>query len=517
MDQWIDFSELVEKAHDLIDLGLYDEAKAALDRHAGSFPGEWELCFLYSRCFAEQNRPGDAIPWLHKGLRLCPDNVDCLVGLFYAHSMMNRMRRAKYYLFRARECHPGHELVLAAFVWYYSETNDLNAAIACFEQLRDQGTDNPETFCNAGIAYDRAGFHEKAVNCFSTALELYPDYDEARELLADLYIATGRTGEAVTLYRQALAVSPRNIRLLSRLTFCLAENSEHRKARENAEESIRLYPNSPIGHIDLAYLHLNAGALEQALAAAEEALAVSPLDAESCRVKAIVLSEQGDYAGAETAFEKALSLDPGNAETLRDFYHHFRRTGDDGRMEALVAQVIARNDPSCVEEYWFLADHYKEKGKFLRALENLHKAYRIRPGEHVLLSQAADIMIAAGHTGLSLRFLRRYVEITGWNEVMEYVAAYPELRRGPFSEALRFLRFCGSRPADFNRFILNRYLRRSAALAACAVLAAAAFPLAVLFGPAGAAFPAVAALAAAGAIFLFRRAKARKSNVAFVN
>jgi tetratricopeptide (TPR) repeat protein len=487
MDQWLEFSELSDRAQELIDLGLHDEARTLLDRHAAQFSGEWELYFLYSRSFAEQDMPAEAIPYLHRALNLDPVNLDCLVELFYAYAMTGRMPHARSFLAKAEECHPGHELVVAALIWYYSETNDLGAAISCYERLRGRGTDSPETHRNAGIAYDRAGLYDRAAGCYAAALELQPDYDEARELLADLYLATGRPGKAVALYRQALAGSPNNIRYLSRLAFCLAENNEHEKARKTAEESIRLYPNSPVGHIDLAYQYLNAGALDKALDCACRALDIAPLDAESRRVKAVILSEKRDDAGAEAEFERALSLDPGNSEILRDYYHHFHRIGNYEKTEELVAQVIRRNDASCVEDYWFLADYWKEKGDFPLALRYLRKAYRIKPGEHDFLSMAADILIARGHTGLSLRFLRRYVELAGWNDLMEHMAAYPELRKGRMREAMRFLRFCGSTPADFHRHVFSRCLRKTTLLSSAAVAAAAAFPLAMLFGAAGAA------------------------------
>ena len=517
MDEWLDFSDFIEKTQELIDLGLYDEAKSLLDRYADGFSDEWELYFLYSRCFAEQNKPEGAIPFLHKGLRLDPTNVDCLVGLFYAHAMMNRMQRAKNYLLRAEKLHPGHDLVLSALVWYYTETNNLSAAISCFERVRGQGIDNPETFRNAGIAYDRAGFYDKAAECFRTALELHPGYDEARELLADLYIATCKPDKAVELYRQALAVSPHNIRHLSRLTFCLSQNNEPEKAAETAEESIRLYPNSPIGHIDLAYLHLNTGALDKAMTAAEKALDIAPLDAESYRVKAIVFSEQGNSAEAEAIFEKAISLDTDNSEILRDYYHHFRRTGNHKKMEEIIAQVIARDDPSCVEDYWFLADYYREKKDHLKALQYLRKAYNIRPGEHDFLSLAADLLIERGHAVLSLKFLKRYVELAGWNDIMDRIAAYPELRDRRIQEDLRFLRFFGSHPMDYRRHIFAEYLRRAIVLSLGAVLLASAFPLFVLFGTAGLAVLASAALSAAGAGYLIALIKKRKSQLSLVH
>ena len=82
--------------------------------------------------------------------------------------------------------------MLSALVWYYTETNRLSTAIAYFERIKNKGSSNPETFRNGGIAYDRAGEPDKAIECFKTALELHHNYDEVRELLSDLYIATDK-------------------------------------------------------------------------------------------------------------------------------------------------------------------------------------------------------------------------------------------------------------------------------------------------------------------------------------
>ena len=339
---------------------------------------------------------------------------------------------------------------------------------------------NPETFRNAGIAYDRAGDYDNAAECFRTALDLHPAFDEVRELLSDLYIATDRADKAVELYRQALTESPQNIRYLSRLAYCLSQNGEHLKAVEIAEKSITLYPNSPIGHIDLAYARLNTGELDKALASAEKALDIAPLDAESFRLKAIVMSDLGRNLEAEQAFTTAISLDGDNIEILRDYYNHLRQVGDDAKMENIVFKVIERGDPSCVEDYWFLADYYREKEEYLQAVHYLRMAYKIRPGEQDLLSLAADILLATGHPGMAVRFLTRYSARAGWNEFMARVARHPALRTAMLQEGMRFLRFYRGKPAEFRVYLFAYAFRRSVLLSLNAVIIVSSFPLLVL-------------------------------------
>lgn len=485
MNEWLDFSDFVDKTQELIELGLYDEARALLDRYADSFLDEWEYWFMYSRIYGEQNKPDDAIAMLLKGLRLEPNNVDCLVGMFYAYAMKNKLDEAGRYLLSAERSNPDNELVVSALIWYFAETSQLKKAVAYFENIRAKGTTNPEVFRNAGIAYDRNGQMDKAIECYSMALELHPFYDEVRELLSDLYLATGKPDKAIELYEQALQKSPNNIRYRSRLVFCLSQNDQMDKAIFTAEESIKKYPNSPIGYIDLAYIHLNAGDLDKALATAEKASDISPLDAEACRVKAIVFSEKGMNEEAETAFEAALSLDPDNPEILRDYYHHFRETGNFEKMESVIFDVIEKEKPSCVEEYWFLADYYREQKQDLKALHYLNKAYKIRPAEYDLLPLIIDILIENGHTTFSLAFLKRYVEHSGWNEVMSQFTSYPELRGKMIQEWLRFLRFSGCRPVAFYRFVFKKYLVEFSGISLFIILVCAGIPVWLTFGTRG--------------------------------
>ncbi|MBN2036867.1 MAG: tetratricopeptide repeat protein [Chitinispirillaceae bacterium] len=485
MEQWLDHSDLFEKIQELIELGLHDDAKSMLDRYAHAFNDEWEFHFLYSRLYAEQNRPAEAITCLLTALTLDPDNVDCLLGLFYAHTMQNQIQKAGCYLQQAEKLDPENELVVSALIWYYSEINDLSAAIEHFERIRDKGPSHPETFRNAGIAYDRTGFYDNAAICYLTALEMHPQYDEVRELLSDLYIANGKTELAVSLYEQALAGSPKNIRYLSRLVFCLSQNAQPQKALAIAEDTIRKYPNSPIGYVDLAYACLNSDDLDRALTSVGKALDIAPLDAESFRVQAIILSEKGDNEAAEKAFESALSLDSDNIETLRDVYHHYWQTGNFKKMEEFAFKAIAKEDPSRVEDFWFLADYYRKKKKYLKAFSFLHKAFVFRPGEHDLIPMMVDILIAKKHVRLSLKFLKQYIDLAGWNEAMEQISSYPEFRKKNLREGLDFLHYSGENAIDFHRSLFSRYINKSLTFSLVVLIPFIAVPVYLLLGNEG--------------------------------
>lgn len=486
MEEYVDFPEFIERVQGLIELGLYDEALSQLDEFTEHNNEEWETYYLYSRIYAEQNLPEDAIPYLHKGLHVDKTNADCLLGLYYAYSMMNQSRKGSKYLFRAFKLHPDNEIVLLSLVWYYTEINEPLTAIHYFEQLHQRGNTNPDSYRNGAIAYQRAGQYENAEQCFKTALELNPGFDEVRDLLADHYLMLDQPLKAIELYQQALEKSPRNIRILSRLIFCYSQSEQADQAIVLAKESIRLYPNSPIGYVDLAYIYLNLDEFDKAIEFAERALDTSPLDQEAFRIQALAYSGKKELQKAQVAFEKAISLDENNSEIIRDYYHHLRESGQYQSMEQWIDKAISIEFPHCMEDFWFLADYHREKGNDLKSLHYLNRALKSMPSEKELIPPIVDILLDKGHTGFSVPFLLYYVEKSGWNEVMTEFSQHKQLKSKWAQEGLRFLRFWGQRIPDYRKYIFKVYIRKFIIISLSVLLVLSLFPSYLLFGLSGA-------------------------------
>ncbi|NLL15046.1 MAG: tetratricopeptide repeat protein [Fibrobacter sp.] len=486
MEEYLDFPEFIDKVQGLIEMGLYDEALAQLNEYTKINSAEWEIYYLYSRICTEQNLPEEAVSYLHKGLHLDKTNVDCLLGLYYAYSMMNQTKKGSKYLLRAYKLNPENETVLLSLVWYYTEINETQTAIQFFELLQNRGTTNPDAYRNGALAYQRAGQYDNAEQCFKTALKLNPDFDEVRDLLADHYMMLEQTAKAIELYQEALEKSPRNIRILSRLIFCYSQSDQTEHATVLAKESIRLYPNSPIGYIDMAYIHLNLNEFSEAIEYAERALDISPLDQEAFRILALCYSGKKDLQQSKLAFEKAISLDETNSEIIRDYYHHLRESGQYQLMEYWINKAISIESPHCMEDYWFLADYHREKGDDLKSLHYLKLAYKSMPSEKELIPPIVDILIDNGHTGFSIPFLLHYVKKSGWNEVMNGFLQHKRLKGKPAQEGLRCLRFFGQRTPDYRRYIFKVYFRKFTIISSIFLMALAVLPCYLLFGTTGA-------------------------------
>ena len=480
MEKWFDLSDLIEKVQELFDLGLYDEGVALLDQYRDIYQNEWEIRFLYSRAYSEQGKPLLAIPHLKLALRFNRDNVDCLLGLFYAYTQMRQIQKGARYLLKAKRLHPANELILNALIWYYSEINNFTKAVACYEDAESILNYNPEATRNVGIAYERLGNFDKALICFKMSLELDPDADETRDLLADHYILREEVSKSIELYKNHLKRSPNNIRTMSRLVFCLSQNRQIREAETAAREIIRIYPNSPVGYVDLSYAYLNNNNTEKAIETADKALDVSPIDAEALRVKGIAYAEQKDYLLAEKTFKEASSLAPDNPEIMRDYYHYLRHAEKYQEMEKLVLQVIKQEYPYCMEDYWFFADYFREKGQKVKAFHYLNKAYHCMPGEKDIIPPMAEILLDMGHTSFAVPILKRYIETRGWDRIMRGFTRHKRMKGKWSQEGLRFLQFYGQKPVEFRNFIFGFYVRRFL-LASFYILSVAVFILSYIY------------------------------------
>lgn len=107
-----------------------------------------------------------------------------------------------------------------------------------------------------------------------------------------------------------------------------------------------------------------AAARTAAMAAAERAVLLDPLDAEAHVVVGIQLSGAGDFTRAEAAFETALELSPGSAEILA-FYAGWASTfGKPERGAEIVDRIIRLNPSYPMWQNGIFGGAYFKAGRF---------------------------------------------------------------------------------------------------------------------------------------------------------
>jgi tetratricopeptide (TPR) repeat protein len=461
MNEWIDDGDLIDRVQDMLEMSLYDEALKLLDNFGDHHTDKWDIHFLYSRIYSEQNNPKLALQHLKSCLKLDRNNLDSLLAIFYSYAQLTDMKRAKKYLFRAIKLDPEDEYVINGQLWYHAEIGDYPTVINIYEKYHGHLQYSPEALRNAGISYEHVGNFDKAILCFKTAMELAPEVEEIRDLLADHYLLRGNPEQSVEVYRHHLKNSPKNIRSMSRLVFCLSQVGNIQEAENGAKKIIEIYPNSPIGYVDYAYLFFNTGRVIEAVEMADKALDVAPLDAEAVRIKAIAASEDDNLDEADNLFDKAISLSSENPEIRRDYYNYLKLTGRYKEMEKEVLAVIKMDYPNCLEDYLFLAEFYREQNSRRKAFKYLLKAYRTMPGDKELIPPMVELLLELKHSSFTVPILKNYIEARGWDEMMNELSTHQKLKGKWSQEGMRFLQFYGQKNVDYRKFAFKIYVRKA--------------------------------------------------------
>jgi tetratricopeptide (TPR) repeat protein len=98
------------------------------------------------------------------------------------------------------------------------------------------------TFNNIGIAYSRKGWTDKAIESFSRALSIRPDYARAHIGLGIAYFEKGSTDRSIAEFRRAIEIDPYLIDAYHNLSVAYRSQGRHREADEAMRAASRLNP-----------------------------------------------------------------------------------------------------------------------------------------------------------------------------------------------------------------------------------------------------------------------------------
>ncbi len=137
--------------------------------------------------------------------------------------------------------------------------------------------DNPSTFYVEAFSRMNDGDYEKAIELLNHALEIYPDYWDARLLLAGAQEARGSIDEAVCTLKESLAITRRQIiQTLNNLAYFYTLLGEYPKAESHYEEVIRMDDQRAGAFYYLACIKARLNKLEEAKPLLQKAVSLEP-------------------------------------------------------------------------------------------------------------------------------------------------------------------------------------------------------------------------------------------------
>lgn len=259
---------LLEQARALLDKGSLKEAEVAvrqyLDKHANSADGH----FLLGHILFREQKPQASLAEYTQGAKFHdPGSFDLkIVGLDYV--LLGGYADADHWLTRSLERDPRDSQG-----WYYLgrtkyNENRFEEAISAFMRCLRLDPKNVKAEDNLGLSYqglgrtdDAASAYRKAIAWQSQMLEKHfgPFLD-----LGSLLLEQDRTEEALSYLRQAVEISPQESKPHEQLGKAYSRLNELPKAQAELERAVALAPESASLHFMLGQVYRKQGMTDKA-------------------------------------------------------------------------------------------------------------------------------------------------------------------------------------------------------------------------------------------------------------
>ena len=226
----------------------------------------------------------------------------------------------------------------------------------------------------------------------------------ARISIADLYSEAGSYQEAAEQYQEALKLDGKDLPAANGLAFAYVQLKQGEKAVPILEKAIadnqdlkvmRTSGDMAEAHLRLGQIFLAQGRVDDARAQAEEALKISPADADTLLLLGQTRARDGDLQGAVEQYKKALRMVPKFPEAYEALAAAYEGTGDRPRAAYARAMVtysrgdysaaagelekLVRSSPQVAEAHLGLGMALERVGKPDEAASQYRETLRLDP------------------------------------------------------------------------------------------------------------------------------------------
>ena len=313
-------------------------------------------------------------------------------------------------------------------------------SITIFEQAIKATSGNAIAHNNLGDSLMKQGRIEEAVRHFRLALQNKPPEPEGVYCnLAIALTARGRIPEAIECYTEALNLNPEYVKAHINLGAVLAREGRINEAINHYSEALRIDPFSEKAHFNLGNALLNQGRIDPAIQHFSNALRINPSFAEAHNSMGLALIQNGKLEEAMLYFRNAAKFKPAYLDAQRNLQLA-------ESIYAKISKAAAGMRHSMNFDYQDpevdlkLMELMNKKIELDKAVSQLYKALSLQPGftdlDHKPISIVLDIK---QKYEAKLALFHKIIEYRPDSAAADYHIACVYSRRGQIDEALKWL------------------------------------------------------------------------------
>jgi tetratricopeptide (TPR) repeat protein len=252
---------------------------------------------------------------------------------------------------------------------------------------------DPALRLNLGRAYRLKGDLGAARAEFEEALREHKDFPAAEYELGRVYLAQGKTAEAVQAANAAAALTPSNRRALLLQAWTQASTGQPDKARTILDQMLKQSPNDPLALYQRALISLRQGNFAEAVVTLQSIHRNSDPTISTALATAYVGLR--DFDKAEATLTDALKQSPGSLP-LQAELARTTALGGDYNLAIEEYQKVIRQDPKSAPFQLGLGQVYQVKGDLTDAVVAYQQAHKLAPDELTPALVLADTLATMG-------------------------------------------------------------------------------------------------------------------------
>ena len=212
-------------------------------------------------------------------------------------------------------------LILVLFLAFYSsltirQNKYWKDPVTLFERAYAYEKDNPRVCFNLAFQYSKIGKTKKAIALYNKALEITPNYLEARLYLASAYDLENQKDLAIEQCNKAIEIDPAEVRTYLFLANVYYGKKQYDLAIKNCREAIKRNIKSADAYFNLAFIYDEIGNKEEAINLYKKTIELNPDYAKAYNNLGILISTMGKKKEAIILFKKAIELNPNYTDAL---------------------------------------------------------------------------------------------------------------------------------------------------------------------------------------------------------
>jgi tetratricopeptide (TPR) repeat protein len=260
----------------------------------------------------------------------------------------------------------------------YTSLGQLDKAIEDYSKAIEINPNFTDSYYNRGLAYMNSGQPEKAMADYSKALEIEPTYGKAYSSRGVVYFNLRQWDQAIADYSKAIDTDPKYADAYYNRGIVYNNLGQLDKAISDYSKAIELNPGYAAAYSNRGNAFVSIRQIDKAIADYNKAIETDPDYRDGFYNRGIAYFNLGQYDKAIDDFTSATRIDPGCSTAFSNRGVAYASQGH--WIEAIDDYSRALEiDPNYIDAYINRGAAYSNLGQWKNAIDDYSKALNINP------------------------------------------------------------------------------------------------------------------------------------------